>query len=154
MTIVISATRIQIIYAHAENIYPEEACGILIGTISNEVKTVAKVVPTINVWGKTELGDDSKIADSIIRTKRSRYTIAPQDIFQAQIRARNTQLDIIGFFHSHPDYPAIPSDCDLSQAWEIYSYPIVSVVQGKVTDFKSWVLNHEGVFQSEEIKID
>jgi proteasome lid subunit RPN8/RPN11 len=154
MKIVISAAQLQIIYTHSEDIYPEEACGILIGTMNNEVKTVVEVVPTINVWAKTESGDDSKIADSIIRTKRSRYTIAPQNIFQAQKRARNLHLDIIGFFHSHPDYPAIPSECDRSQAWEIYSYPIVSVVQGKVSDLKSWVLDCDGVFQPEEIKIE
>ena len=150
MTIIISAAQLQIIYAHAENIYPEEACGILIGTINNGAKTIVEIILTINDWKKSE----SDAAIEIDKTKHSRYTIAPKDIFQAQKRARNLQLDIIGFFHSHPDYPAIPSECDRSQAWEIYSYPIVSVVQGNVSDFKSWVLDRDGVFQPEEIKID
>ena len=150
MTIIISASQLQVIYAHAENIYPEEACGILIGTMDNETKTIVEVVPTINAWTKTESDAGAEIG----KTKHSRYTIAPQDIFQVQKRARNLQLDLIGFFHSHPDYPAIPSECDRSQAWEIYSYPIISVVRGKVSDFKSWVLDREGVFQPEEIKID
>ena len=150
MTIIISAAQLQIIYAHVENIYPEEACGILIGTINNGAKTIVEIILTINAWGKSE----SDAATEIGKTKHSRYTIAPQDIFQAQKRARNLQIDLIGFFHSHPDYPAIPSECDRSQAWEIYSYPIVSVVQGNVSDFKSWVLDRDGVFQPEEIKID
>jgi proteasome lid subunit RPN8/RPN11 len=154
MTLLISAAQLAVIYAHAENVYPEEACGILIGIMNNQVKTVVEVLPTINVWKRTELGDNPKTANVISKTKHNRYTIDPQDIFQAQKRARNLQLNIIGFFHSHPDYPAIPSDCDRSQAWEIYSYPIVSVLQGKVRDLKSWVLNREGVFQLEEIKID
>jgi proteasome lid subunit RPN8/RPN11 len=154
MAIVISTVQLQIIYAHTEDIYPEEACGILIGKIENGSKNVIEVVPTNNAWEKPELDFGTDITDTIGKTKHSRYTIAPQDIFQAQKRARNLQLDIIGFFHSHPDYPAIPSDCDRSQAWEIYSYPIVSVVQGKVSDLQSWVLDREGVFQLEQIKID
>ena len=149
MTIVFSALQLQIISDRAVDIYPEEACGILIGTIHHGSKTVIEVVLTINAWGKTESD-----ADPIGKTKHSRYKIAPQDIFHAQTRARNLQLDIIGFFHTHPDGPAIPSECDRSQAWEIYSYPIMSVVQGKVSNLKSWVLDGDGVFQPEEIKID
>jgi proteasome lid subunit RPN8/RPN11 len=75
------------------------------------------------------------------------------DIFQAQKRGRDLNLEIIGFFHSHPDYPAIPSECDRVQAWEVYSYPIVSVIQGKAIEIKSWVLDEDRVFRSEEIQI-
>jgi proteasome lid subunit RPN8/RPN11 len=91
-------------------------------------------------------------SDLLERTKHSRYTIPPLAIFQAQQRGRELQLDIIGFFHSHPDCPAIPSICDRDQAWEIYSYPIVSVIQGKVADIQSWVLDRERNFQAEEIQ--
>jgi proteasome lid subunit RPN8/RPN11 len=146
MTIVISAVQIQIISDHAENIYPEECCGILVGEINGTTKTVIEVIPTINVWGKSEL------VDEIDRTKYSRYTISPQAIFQAQKSARDRQLEIIGFFHSHPDNLAIPSNCDRDRAWEVYSYPIVSVIAGKVSDLKSWVLDSDRQFQAEVIE--
>ena len=97
-------------------------------------------------------GDNSTIdEDLVVRTKTSRYTIPPSAIFQAQKRGRDLELEIVGFFHSHPDYPAIPSMCDRDLAWDVYSYPIVSVIRGQVSDFKSWVLDRQGNFQPEEI---
>jgi proteasome lid subunit RPN8/RPN11 len=87
------------------------------------------------------------------RSKQSRYTIAPPDIFQAQKRGRDLGLEIIGFFHSHPDHPAIPSTCDRDRAWEVYSYPIVSVVQGKASEMKSWLLDGNRIFQPEAIEM-
>jgi proteasome lid subunit RPN8/RPN11 len=149
MAIVISSEQLQIIYTHAENAYPEECCGILLGKIHRLARTVVEVIPTINAWDKTELVVDREI----VKTKNSRYTIASQDILQSQKRAREIHLDIIGFFHSHPDYPAIPSTCDRDRAWEVYAYPIVSVINGKVSDLKSWVLDSERIFQEEEIQI-
>jgi proteasome lid subunit RPN8/RPN11 len=151
MTIAISHTQIETIYNHAARTYPEECCGILLGTSDGFKKTVIEVIPTVNVWLKPELVESSVDPEEIFRTKNSRYTIEPQAIFQAQKRGREINLEIIGFFHSHPDNPAMPSACDRDLAWEIYSYPIVSVIQGRVNDFKSWVLDSQGIFQSEEI---
>jgi proteasome lid subunit RPN8/RPN11 len=142
MTLSISSEQLNIIYDHAESVYPEECCGILLGEIVGISKTVVEVIPTINAWGKVE-------SDEVDLNKNSRYSIDPQDIFTAQKRARDLHLDIIGFFHSHPDYPAIPSTCDRTQAWEVYSYPIVSVINGKVSEIKSWVLDGDGIFQEE-----
>jgi proteasome lid subunit RPN8/RPN11 len=147
MTIIINTTLLQIIYDYAESIYPEECCGILLGEISGLTKTVIEVIPTINAWEQLELSPDR-----IERTKTSRYTIPPQAIFRAQKRGRDLELEIVGFFHSHPDNPATPSICDRDLAWEIYSYPIVSVIQGQVDDIKSWVLDSQGIFQQEEIQ--
>ncbi len=142
MTIIISAEQRKIICNHAENAYPEECCGILLGKIGDISRTVMEVIPTTNAWVKSESDEES-------RNKSSRYSIDPQDIFIAQKRARELHIDIIGFFHSHPDYPAIPSICDRSQAWEVYSYPIISVINGKVREIKSWVLDSDGIFQEE-----
>lgn len=153
MVMVITNAQIQLISIHAEHIYPEECCGILLGQIDKLSKTVVEVIPTINAWIKSELTEDLDMSDEITHTKNSRYTILPQDIFRSQKRARDLCLDIIGFFHSHPDCPAIPSTCDRDQAWEVYSYPIVSVIQGKVSTIKSWVLDRDGIFQPEEIQI-
>ena len=146
MTIVISVEQQKIIYNHTESVYPEECCGILLGEIKKTSKNVIEVIPTINAWKRANL-------DQVDRNKNNRYSIDPSDIFTAQKRSRDLQLNIIGFFHSHPDYPAIPSTCDQTQAWEVYSYPIVSVINGKVSQIKSWVLDRDGVFQPEEIQI-
>jgi proteasome lid subunit RPN8/RPN11 len=152
MTIVINAVQLQVIYQHAEATYPEECCGILLGKIDKFTKTVVEVIPTINVWEQAESIDTLATDNEVTRTKTSRYTIASQDIFQAQKRGRDLDLNIIGFFHSHPDYPATPSICDRDRAWYVYSYPIVSVVDGKVSNMTSWVLDDRGIFQLEEIQ--
>jgi proteasome lid subunit RPN8/RPN11 len=152
MTIVIDTLQLQVIYRHAEATYPEECCGILLGKIDKFTKTVVEVIPTINIWEQAESIDTLATDREVARTKTSRYIIAPQDIFQAQKRGRDLDLNIIGFFHSHPDYPATPSICDRDRAWNVYSYPIVSVVNSKVMDIKSWVLDDLGVFQLEEIQ--
>ena len=159
MTLAISQAQIQIIVDRAEQIYPEECCGILLGTMlqgsgfANDrfAKTIIEVIPADNVWMPPNSIDESADINEVSRTKTSRYAIDPQAIFYAQKRGRDLQLEIIGFFHSHPDYPAVPSECDRDLAWDIYSYPIVSVMQGKVNDFQSWVLDSEGIFQQEEI---
>jgi proteasome lid subunit RPN8/RPN11 len=153
MAIIFTPVQIQAISAHAEAIYPEECCGILLGKIGNFDRTVIEVIPTINAWVSADRVDESNPPNELDRSKQSRYTIAPQDIFQAQKRGRDLDLEIIGFFHSHPDHPAIPSTCDRDQAWEVYSYPIVSVIQGKVSNIESWVLDGDRIFQPEAIQI-
>ncbi len=146
MSIEISTPQLKIIYTHAEAIYPEECCGILLGKLKGNMdKVVIEVIPSINIWETS--------SDEISRTKHSRYIIPPQEIFQAQKRAEDIQLEIIGFFHSHPDTVAVPSECDREQAWEIYSYPIISVIQGKAHSIASWVLDNNRIFQPEEIKL-
>jgi proteasome lid subunit RPN8/RPN11 len=153
MTIVIDTVKLQLIYQHAEAIYPEECCGILLGKLDKLTKTVVEVIPTINVWEPAESIDMLLEANSgLARTKTSRYSISPRDILQAQKLSRDLELNIVGFFHSHPDYPATPSICDRDLAWHVYSYPIVSVVNGKVSEMKSWVLDEQGIFQLEEIQ--
>jgi proteasome lid subunit RPN8/RPN11 len=148
MTIQIGTAQIEIIFDRAAAVYPEECCGILIGKINGDDKLVIAAIATNNVWDEPasqefRCGED--------RTNHSRYLIPPQAIFDAQKQARAQQLEIIGFFHSHPDAPAVPSECDRSLAWEIYSYPIVSVIDGKVESIASWVLDRDRVFQQEQI---
>jgi proteasome lid subunit RPN8/RPN11 len=153
MAIIFTSAQIQAIYVHAEGIYPEECCGILLGKIAKLDRTVIEVIPTVNAWVPADRVDEFNPHNELDRSKQSRYTIAPQDIFQAQKHGRNLDLEIIGFFHSHPDHPAIPSTCDRDQAWEVYSYPIVSVIQGQVSEIKSWGLDGDRIFQPEAIQI-
>jgi proteasome lid subunit RPN8/RPN11 len=136
----VSSQQKQIIRSHAASTYPEECCGIILGYLANESKTVVEVIPTENAWS----GEDSK---------RRRYTIAPEIMLKVQTYARSCSLNIIGVYHSHPDNPAIPSESDRVQAWQEYSYIIVSVPNGKALELKSWHLDDNHQFQEEEIEI-
>jgi proteasome lid subunit RPN8/RPN11 len=152
MVLEIGSTQIEIMFDRAEAVYPEECCGILLGKISGDDKLVVEAIATSNVWDDPA-SDDFKQNNDRARTSHSRYLIPPQAIFELQKHARAQQLEIVGFFHSHPDAPAIPSECDRTLAWAIYSYPIVSVIHGKVDTIGSWVLDDRGIFQPEEINI-
>ena len=151
MSIILSASQLQIIYTHAEDTYPEECCGILLGKTAAGSKLVVEVITTMNTWESSAIADVN--TDDVNRTKHTRYTIPPWAIFDAQKRGRDLHLEIVGFYHSHPDATAIPSTCDRDRAWEVYSYPIVAVVQGKVSDLTSWVLDGDGRFQPEQIHL-
>jgi len=139
--------------AHAETTYPEECCGLLLGQMSGDVKTLIEVLPTLNSWGD-ELASDLLAIESSPQpksSKRNRFSIAPKVMLQAQKDARDRHLDIIGIFHSHPDHPAVPSEFDRAIAWQRYSYIIVSVQQGQACDLKSWSLDDDQQFQPEAI---
>ncbi len=144
---------LQAMQTHAESTYPEECCGLLLGHLRGDVKTLVEVLATQNSWGDDEVDDFQSIESSAQRksSKRNRFSIAPKVMLQAQKDARDRNLDIIGIFHSHPDHPAVPSEFDRAIAWQQYSYIIVSVQQGKACDLKSWSLNDEHQFQPEEI---
>jgi len=116
------------IETHAARGYPEEACGVLLGRDEKERRVVSEVVELENA------GESSR---------HNRYVISPEQFLRAERRARDTGLDVIGFFHSHPDHPARPSAFDLEHAWPYYSYLIVSVMNGRVTDARSWRLTDD-----------
>jgi len=137
---------LQTIRTHAENTYPEECCGIMLGYLTSLGKTVVEVMPTDNAWSAEAAdfpGDDKAYS------KKRRYAIAPQVMLQAQKEARDRHLNIIGIYHSHPDNPAIPSEFDRQCAWQEYSNIIVSVQNGKAADIKSWCLDDDHLFQEE-----
>ncbi|MEC4818121.1 MAG: M67 family metallopeptidase [Scytonema sp. PMC 1069.18] len=141
----------QTIYTHAESTYPEECCGIILGYLTNESKTVVEVIPTENAWNAETAPDDFRNDTEF--SKRRRYTIAPQTMLQVQKEARDRELNIIGIYHSHPDYPANPSEFDRQYAWQEYSYIIVSVQNGQAGDIKSWTLDDNHQFQQEAIEL-
>ena len=136
--ITITFDQINIIRKHAENDYPYECCGILIGVFNGENKYVKEIFPISNAREE--------------EVKRNRFLITDKEFIAGEKKARDAGLDIIGFYHSHPDHPAAPSDYDREHAWPIYSYIIVSVQKGKAKDFLSWELeNDREIFKSEII---
>ncbi len=116
--------------AHGEADYPYECCGLLIGGFGVEsTKTVLETVPISNAREESE--------------KRNRFLITPEELLKGEKVAREKKMDILGFYHSHPDHPADPSQFDLDHAWPMYSYIIVSVNQGRSGDLRSWELRED-----------
>lgn len=147
----------QLIQTHAERTYPEECCGLLLGQLDAQSgrKTLVEVWPTENVWTpqiEAEAGLTIQASAHSALTRERRFWIAPAVLLQAQREGRDRNLDIIGFYHSHPDHPATPSETDRRYAWPQYSYIIVAVLQGKARDLRSWKLDDDDCFQPEMIR--
>jgi proteasome lid subunit RPN8/RPN11 len=87
---------------------------------------VEAIVPIENAWDAGE--------------QYHRFQISPEDMMQAEREARKRGLDVLGFYHSHPDHPARPSDFDREQALPFYSYIITAVEQGRAGELASWEL--------------
>lgn len=161
MTLQLNPAQLKAIFEHAERIYPEECCGLLLGrSLSPDQdhptdRQVIEIRETRNAWGaeaEASLAELSPHSGHQSLTKSRRYWIDPREMLDAQRYARDRQLDIIGVYHSHPDHPATPSECDRAAAWHHYSYMIVSVQHGRVKHVLSWTLDDDHQFQAEEIQ--
>ncbi|XGV97081.1 MAG: Mov34/MPN/PAD-1 family protein [Leptolyngbya sp. BL-A-14] len=150
MSLTLHADHLQAIQAHANRTYPEECCGLLLGTIAVDAKVVHDVYSVSNAWDQEAA---TVVNDQEGLTKTRRYWIAPEEMLTAMRAARQRNLDIIGIYHSHPDHPAVPSECDRAIAWSQYSYLIVSVEQGNTADYRSWMLNEHRQFEPEVIQL-
>lgn len=151
----LSSQQMQTMKTHAQQCYPQECCGLLLGgmhpSLGDLQKTVDAVYPTDNVWDTAVLVPLAEDSHSNHLTSARRYAIAPRDLIAAQKYARTQGWDIIGVYHSHPDHAAVPSQCDRTWAWPHYSYVIVAVNQGISQDVRSWILNDQQQFQAEDM---
>jgi len=118
----------QAIRRHGQETYPHECCGALVGTTADAESIVADVVPLPNT---TEEGP------------RRRFLVRASDYRLAERRAAEIGGELLGFYHSHPDHPARPSQYDLDHAWPTFAYIIVSVADGKATDLTVWFLKDD-----------
>ncbi len=86
---------------------------------------------------------------------RDRYVLDPADIIRAQRDADTAGLDVVGFWHTHPDHPSRPSQYDADHAWAGYVYVIISVRQGRAAGEQGWVLETEfpPVFREEDLRV-
>lgn len=139
----ISQGHLSSIRRSAEKWYPKECCGVLLGKLVEGERIVSEIVSCTNIAE----GD-----------QRARYHIDPAELIDIQKRARDAGLDIIGFFHSHPDHPAVASKTDLREAlWFANSYLIVEVTKGRAGEIGSFVLcgtdEQDKRFDPEQISI-
>lgn len=134
--ITISKDVMEQVFDHCKTDYPYECCGILIGDYDT------KIVKTVLA------------AENIRKDRKDRFEIAPEDLFKGEQVANDLSLDVIGYYHSHPDHPNRPSEYDRERAFAGLSYIIVSIKQGKKTDPKSWVLSDvDQQFKEETINL-
>jgi proteasome lid subunit RPN8/RPN11 len=114
-----------------------------LGTRAQDVRTVLEVLHTDN---------------SHITSPENRYTIAPEELIAAQRQSREQGLEIVGFYHSHPDHAPQWSATDLDEAhWGGCSYVITSVEKEIAEMTKSFVLRVVGSekrFEEEAIQIE
>ena len=140
------------IRAHGAETYPHECCGALLGRdaglalgggarkgLQSPAREILQLFPLVN------RRDDSP---------RNRFSVTAEDVLTAEKAARDQGLEVVGWYHSHPDHPARPSEYDRDHAWPWYSYIIVSVQDGSLQDMTSWRLNDDrNQFSPEGIEI-
>jgi proteasome lid subunit RPN8/RPN11 len=100
------------IQAHAQAAFPEECCGLLLGSSLALDSCILEAVPAQN------------LATS---NRATRYFLDPLGYLHADRLARAQKMEVIGFYHSHPDHPATPSPADDQLAWDAYFYLILPV---------------------------
>jgi proteasome lid subunit RPN8/RPN11 len=124
---------------HGVRDYPYECCGLLLGSYTAEGKVVTETYPISNAREES--------------AKRNRFLITPDELMRGERYAASHDLEVVGFYHSHPDSPAVPSNYDLEHAWPTYSYIIVSTSAGESTDLFSWEQQEDrSRFNPEEIQ--
>ena len=133
--LVLAATADAAIRAHGRETFPHECCGALLGR--DRAVQQAFALPNTTDEGP-----------------RRRFLVRAEDYRVAEQRARDTGLDLLGFYHSHPDHPARPSQFDLDHAWPSFSYVIVSIMSGEDTQLTSWQLKDDrSAFDEEHVQI-
>ena len=122
------------IHAQAEAAYPYECCGLLAGhTHKDGTITVTRVVASPNT-----------VKDEHTGRGKDRFEVDPQVRFDLMRAVANTEEDIVGHYHSHPDHPAKPSETDVDMAFEPNMvWLITSVHQGKIEGTTAWRLNRD-----------
>jgi proteasome lid subunit RPN8/RPN11 len=123
---------------HAAATYPEECCGVLVGRpLDGGARLVEQVLPARNERSES---------------RHNRYVIPPRAVLAAERAAREKRLQVLGYYHSHPDHPAVPSAFDRDNAWPGVSYLIVAVEGGRPAAARSWRLTADRErFEEEEV---
>lgn len=124
--------------AHGERDYPYECCGLMLGRFESGLKQVLETYAISNAREE--------------EAKRNRFLIRPEELMRGEKYAREQGFDVVGFYHSHPDDVAVPSQYDLEHAWPTYSYVVMSVEKGRTVDLRSWEMEADrSRFNEEEI---
>lgn len=125
---------------HGVETYPHECCGALLGKDRGSFRSNSNA-------------DDQKVQREVLAlfplvnrredSPGNRFSVTADDVRDAEIAANKRGMDVIGWYHSHPDHPARPSDYDRDHAWPWYSYIIVSVQSSAAKEMTSWRLKDD-----------
>ncbi|MGN0347764.1 MAG: Mov34/MPN/PAD-1 family protein [Lachnospiraceae bacterium] len=129
------------LYFHAQMEYPSECCGILLGKHMDGERRAYMVIPVRNMLEKEK--------------QKTGFLLNPPDVFKAERIAEEQEMEIVGFYHSHPDYDAVVSETDRRYMLEGFSYPIISVKAGECTAVQSYekkIQTYAGVQEKETKK--
>ena len=140
----LSETLYNALRTHGEETYPHECCGVLLGRSSE---------------GVNEVEDAVRAGNTRTDSAHNRYHIAPQELVRIQRQGRERGLDIVGFYHSHPDHPAQWSKTDFAEAhWLGCSYVITAVEKGVAQQTNSFFLagtnEDDKSFENETIEVE
>jgi proteasome lid subunit RPN8/RPN11 len=131
--LVLTKSQTSQIEAEGAQAYPNECCGIMIGRDVSDGACTRRIVdrlePMANVFDPAQ--------------QRRRFAVDPLALMRAEKSAAAEGRLVIGFYHSHPDHPARPSEFDREHAWPFYSYVIVSIANGQAVDMTSWILDDQ-----------
>jgi proteasome lid subunit RPN8/RPN11 len=130
---------------HGVEAYPHECCGALLGRDQSSPEEPGKPREILDLFPLINRREDSP---------RNRFSVSPRDVIDAEKEAQERGLDIVGWYHSHPDHPARPSEYDREHAWPWYSYIIVSIRERVPQEMTSWRLKEDrAAYSPEEIHI-
>jgi proteasome lid subunit RPN8/RPN11 len=126
---------------HGAETFPHECCGALLGRDPEAVEQ--SVSAPENAQAPREVLGLFPLVNRRDDSPRNRFAVTADDVRDAEKAARDHGLDVVGWYHSHPDHPARPSQFDREHAWPWYSYMIVSVMSGAPAEMRSWRLNDD-----------
>jgi proteasome lid subunit RPN8/RPN11 len=127
--LVFTSEQIHQIRTEGESAYPNECCGAFIGTEDGDHRVVDHLRPLKNSFEPGE--------------QFHRFRLDPLELAQVEKEAGQKKMLVLGFYHSHPDHPARPSEYDREHAWPFYSYVITSIEKGEAAIMTSWTLDEE-----------
>ena len=128
---------------HGAATYPQECCGALLGRDASG-----------NGNGEREIVATLALANQREDSPRNRFSVAPRDVIDADKAAQANGLELVGWYHSHPDHPAKPSEYDREHAWPWYSYVILKVEKGEAREMTSWRLREDRQeYEEEKIEV-
>jgi proteasome lid subunit RPN8/RPN11 len=137
--ITLDSKTLEAIREHGRQAYPEECCGALLGTADDDSARVARI---------------ARMENARREQRRRRYVIEPLEYVRVERQADAESLSVLGFYHSHPDHPAVPSEYDREHGFPFFHYIVLSVGAGVPGEAASYVLSEDrGAFEREEIRV-
>jgi proteasome lid subunit RPN8/RPN11 len=135
----ISKEALSQIERHGEDAYPEECCGIMLGSNDGSDRIVEEVMRLDNEQDEN---------------RKRRFFVTPKQYMRAEQIAVEKKLELLGFYHSHPDHPAAPSEFDREHALPWFIYVIASIMERKAGNVTAWTLNDSRRFEQVKLMVE